>query len=74
VHRCRCFPADDEAFAAFVAVCEAGLVEGPWDQPTLLERRLRARYPEAVVRPQSDLAVTRNDRIWYVYRDGRPLA
>ena len=38
----------------------------------LLQRALRAWYPRAEVRPREDLAsVTRDERMWYVLRDGR---
>jgi hypothetical protein len=57
-------PADDEAFVRRVnELLDAGVAE-----PEELERRLRAWYGDAVVRPR-DLANERSD-VWYVYRDG----
>jgi hypothetical protein len=57
-------PADDAEFAGHVD----RLMAAGFDEPAALERELRSRYPDAVVRPR-DLA---NERIavWYVYRDG----
>jgi hypothetical protein len=74
MHVCRCFPVDDEAFVAYVAQCDALLTDGRSEDPGSLEQLLRARYDRAVVRPQSDLAATRNTKAWYVYRDGRIVA
>ena len=58
-------PDDDEGFAADV---ERLLASGLRDA-TELERRLRAAYPEVLVRPR-DLA-HEPYVLWYVYRDGR---
>jgi hypothetical protein len=57
-------PATD---GAFVTVAE-GLVAGGVDDPGELQRRLRERYPQAVVRPR-ELSSERRV-VWYVYRDG----
>lgn len=53
--------------AAFVQAVDAAL-DGA-DGPGELQRRLRERYPDVVVRPRelSSEPVT----VWYVYRDGR---
>ena len=57
-------PRDDAAFASFVrAVHGEGI-----DTPQELQRRLRERYPDAVVRLRDLHAETFT--IWYVYRDG----
>jgi hypothetical protein len=57
-------PADDEEFrSAANHLVESGFVE-----PTVLQDRLRARWPGAIVR-QRELAGERF-QIWYVYRDG----
>jgi hypothetical protein len=57
-------PVDDEEFVSRVNDLVAAGAADPDD----LEQRLRAWYPEAVVRAR-DLANERNN-IWYVYRDG----
>jgi len=44
------------------------VAEGVLD-PAVLQRRLRERYPRAVVRPR-DLS-GEGAPVWYVYRDGR---
>jgi hypothetical protein len=57
-------PADDEEFrSAANHLVESGFVE-----PTVLQDRLRARWPGAIVR-QRELAGERF-QMWYVYRDG----
>ncbi len=58
-------PRDDRDFVSFA---EALLAEGP-PTPQTFERRLRERYPMAVVRPR-DLA-SEPLTLWYCYRDGR---
>ena len=57
-------PADDEGFVRRVN----DLIAAGIGEPTELEGRLRAWYPNAVVRPR-DLANERTN-VWYVYRDG----
>ena len=57
-------PRDDAAFASFVRAVQAEGIE----TPEKFERRLRERYPEAVVRLRDLHAETFT--IWYVYRDG----
>ena len=57
-------PADDEDFRS----AARHLVENGFVEPTLLQDRLRARWPRAMVR-QRELAGERF-QIWYVYRDG----
>ena len=57
-------PTDDEQFVGRVNDLMAAGATDPDD----LERRLRAWYPDAVVRPR-DLANERSN-VWYVYRDG----
>jgi hypothetical protein len=57
-------PLHDEEFQALI---ERFLLDGV-AEPRDLEARLRARYPEAVVR-RRDLA-GENFEVWYVYRDG----
>ena len=58
-------PSDDEAFASDVARVLATRPRNAAD----FQARLRARYPEALVRPR-DLA-HEPFVLWYVYRDGR---
>ncbi len=58
------FPANDQDFRGWAE----RLVAGSNGRPDRLERSLRGRYPDAVVRPR-DLS---GDvmAIWYIYRDG----
>ncbi|HEY7701322.1 MAG TPA: hypothetical protein VIB02_03345 [Candidatus Limnocylindrales bacterium] len=59
----RVFPRDDTDFVALVdaeAIDAAG--------PAALETRLRATYPDVIVRAR-DLAGDQTE-VWYVYRDG----
>jgi hypothetical protein len=49
--------------------CAEELVSGEIDDPRDLQRRLRERYPQAIVRPR-DLSWEQRV-VWYVYRDGR---
>ena len=57
-------PPDDRDFRASAEqVIESGVVE-----PTMLQDRLRGRWPDALVRPR-ELA-GEQAQIWYVYRDG----
>ena len=58
-------PSDDDAFAAVVT----RLLSGGLSDAAELERRLRATYPGALVRPR-ELAFE-PFVMWYVYRDGR---
>ena len=51
---------------AFVQLAES-LAEDA-DEPTVLEERLRTKYPDVVVRAR-DLA-DESFTVWYVYRDG----
>lgn len=56
-------PVDDESFRRTVETWRPAL----WD-PAALQRYLRDRYPDAVVRPRD---VPGEERAtWYVYRDG----
>ena len=57
-------PADDEDFVRRVNE----LVASGAAEPADLQCRLRAWYPNAVVRPR-DLA-NEQSNVWYVYRDG----
>ena len=57
-------PADDANFVRRVN----DLVAAGADEPSQLEDRLRAWYPDAVVRAR-DLA-NEQSVVWYVYRDG----
>lgn len=58
------FPTSDQAFRGWAE----RLVATSQGKPDQLERSLRGRYPDAVVRPR-DLS---GDviAIWYIYRDG----
>ena len=57
-------PRSDAAFRNHVNELLDGL-----EQPEDLAKRLRARYPNVVVRPR-ELSGERT-AVWYVYRDGR---
>ena len=57
-------PRDDAPFPGFAE----GLAEEEGLDAPELQRRLRARYPKAVVRPR-DLSSERTT-VWYVYREG----
>lgn len=57
-------PADDEEFRS----AANHLVENGFVEPTVLQDRLRVRWPRAIVR-QRELAGERL-QMWYVYRDG----
>jgi len=58
-------PPGDAEFAAYASrMLNGGVVDH-----AELQRRLRERFPHAVVRPR-ELAGERT-QIWYVYRDGR---
>jgi hypothetical protein len=57
-------PASDRVFREFAEVSLR-----PKDDPQALQRRLRERYPKAVVRAR-DLSGEPLD-VWYVYREGR---
>lgn len=58
-------PPGDQDFAAYASRA----LNGGEIDPALLQRRLRDRFPRAIVRPR-ELAGERLE-IWYVYRDGR---
>lgn len=58
-------PANDVEFER--AIDE--LIDGGVRDPTVLQDRLRERYPRALVRPR-ELA-GESTPIWYVYREGR---
>ena len=61
-------PPDDSTFAdAIEAVLDTGVLD-----PAAAEERLRARYPNVVVRPR-ELA-DETTPVWYVYREGRWVA
>ena len=71
----RCYPADDPTFARAVE----GLLKSRRTRtsrsatdPAVLQRRLRARYPAAVVSAREQLARRGDDVevLWYVFRDG----
>ena len=54
--------------ASFVAFAWEQLDGRPADEPTALQSRLRARYPDAVVRVR--VLAHEPSVVWYVYRDG----
>ena len=75
----RCFPHDDEAFAADAARSLATLNgHVPFDTdgvPEDIAAALRAAYPNVAVHRSHELAtIGREDRTLYAYRDGRPIA
>lgn len=56
-------PRDDPTFAALVgSVLDEGIADAE-----AMEARLRARYPDAVVRERG---LSHEPAVWYVYRDG----
>jgi len=57
-------PAADREFERLV---NEGVDDGLGD-PTLLQARLRERYPRAVVRPRA--LAGESTETWYVYREG----
>jgi hypothetical protein len=62
------FPRDDPEFAAH---CQE--VAHATRDPHTAQRRLRRRYPRAVVHPRDPLgSLDRRDEAWYVYRNGAP--
>jgi len=63
----RIFPANDDAFAAFVGAVRAA----SGDDPDRLQAALRTRYPAAIVRPRTKLASPEGaPPLWYVFRYG----
>ncbi|HET7030127.1 MAG TPA: hypothetical protein VFI34_06425 [Candidatus Limnocylindrales bacterium] len=75
----RCFPHDDEAFAAHAARSLAtvnGQVPSETDGvPEEMVAALRAAYPNVAVHRSHELAtIGREDRTLYAYRDGGPIA
>jgi hypothetical protein len=62
------FPRDDLEFASH---CQE--VAHATRDPHTAQRRLRRRYPRAVVHPRDPLgSLDRRDEAWYVYRNGAP--
>lgn len=75
----RCYPHDDDAFAAAAATALRAFVatarHGEDGIPQGVADALRSIYPLVVVHRGDDLAVLRpDDTVLYVYRDGTPLA
>jgi CheY-like chemotaxis protein len=75
----RCFPIDDAPFArAAEALLKSRRARSPnaRPDPAVLQRRLRVRYPRAVVAARELMARHRDDVevLWYVYRDGSMTA
>lgn len=65
--RLRAFPSRDREFGRFARSALEAL--GPEPQPEALQRSLRARYPVAVVRVQSELARHgEGPVVWYALR------
>jgi len=58
-------PPGDQDFAAYASRA----LNGGEIDPAAMQRRLRERFPHAVVRPRE--LVGERLQIWYVYRDGR---
>jgi hypothetical protein len=72
----RCFPRDDDTFAAEVARGMErfdGVIPHDWDGvPETLADFLRASYPLIAVHRSHQLAiVSPHERTLYIYRDGR---
>jgi PAS domain-containing protein len=75
--RLQAFPSEDLAFRRFIAEAFAELLDDVASRPNGrpeaadLQRRLRARYPSAVVRGRAALADPGGEgELWYVYRFG----
>lgn len=65
------FPRDDQALESTLAGIAAELDGWEHVAPDYLQQRLRAFYPDAIVREQDRLAGLGARRAaWYVYRDG----
>jgi hypothetical protein len=73
--RVSCFPHLDEAFcdAANIALRETdgAAVDSV---ASLLAQSLRHMYPSVEVHRQEPLARFHDEDVWYVYRDGKPIA
>jgi hypothetical protein len=64
----HCYPQDDDRLRQ---TAEQLLQTAALDDPRELERELRERWPNVVVRSQHPLAMMAGERaIWYVFRDG----
>jgi len=69
----RCLPTADRMFAREVVALVDALPAGQALEPEVVERAVRARFPEAVVRPADPFASLDGQPTWYVYRRS-PLA
>jgi len=68
----RCFPRDDREFAREV---EAHLAaDGAAPTPAEILVLLREKYPHVRIVERSALGAIELRPVWYVYRDGRPVA
>ena len=68
------FPRDDDAFGEVVDHLAGAARELGVARPEYLEQRLKAFYPQAIVRAQDPLGGLSSSReTWYVYRDGSAL-
>lgn len=65
----RCFPSDDDVLAVLAEHALEGidLALSDAEIARYLARRLRAAYPNVVVRAQDPLAAVRGERVWYVF-------
>jgi hypothetical protein len=69
------FPRDDDEFDSLLERLVGEIDAYTHSAPELLEARLRAFYPSAVVHRQDPLGGLFPARIaWYVYRDGSPVS
>ncbi len=74
----RCYPQEDTTFLSDAqrAVAESrATIRRAERLMEAVQAKLRSHYPQAVIHAQSALAAEREDeKIWYVYRDGRMSA
>ena len=69
------FPRDDDEFLLHVEDLTGRTPNLAVLDPVSLQQRLRARYPQAVVRVQDPFGgINPAARTWYIYRDGAPVA
>jgi hypothetical protein len=74
--RVSCIPSSDKAFgeAAKAALVSIDGTLKREDVAPRLEDLLRADYPSVHVAQQEDLARFFDEDVWYVYREGAPVA
>jgi hypothetical protein len=68
----RCFPRDDREFQRDVEAHVARVGAEITSDQALVS--LREKYPHVRIVERAAIAAIDDQRVWYVYRDGRPLA